>query len=164
MGKSRGNQRQRFWLKVRKSRHCWIWSGRPTSKGYGQFTLWRGGRWVNLRAHRLAYEFWHSCVLGRRMLRHTCDTPLCVNPGHLLIGTQKENIADMISRGRQHHQRKTHCKWGHKFTKRNTRLRSTSTGPSRRCLTCRDIRNKARSGNISLALDKRMGDSPVQEN
>lgn len=87
------------WVKVGD---CHIWQAGKNSTGYGQF--WVGGRGgKNLLAHRYA----KSRELGRELLpsevvRHSCDTPACVNPDHLLEGTQADNIADRDAKGRQH--------------------------------------------------------------
>ncbi len=77
-----------FWARVDKSAECWLWTGKKTSLGYGQFGT--------AYAHRL--------VVGARrgeVVRHLCDTPSCVRPSHLRIGTQADNISDMRSKGRE---------------------------------------------------------------
>lgn len=74
---------------------CWHWRGGTNGDGYGVLRL---GRRV-VYAHRVAYALAFGSP-GRRVVRHTCDNPRCVNPAHLLAGTQGDNVADMISRGR----------------------------------------------------------------
>ena len=74
---------------------CWIWTGSCTPKGYG--TINRGG--LTLLAHRCAYAAVHGSPDGL-VIRHSCDTPCCVNPDHLTGGTYAENTADMVLRGR----------------------------------------------------------------
>ena len=78
---------------------CWLWTGGVTVSGYGNFYHPRRKRLF--LAHRAAYEYHHGIVLQKgEIIRHKCDNPLCVNPGHLLRGDHKSNIADMMERGR----------------------------------------------------------------
>lgn len=77
---------------------CLIWTGARTVGGYGQFS------WVTNRprlAHRLVYEEVNGPIPKGMVVRHTCDRTLCLRSEHLLVGTPKENTADMIARGRQ---------------------------------------------------------------
>ncbi|MHC6083214.1 helix-turn-helix domain-containing protein [Ralstonia solanacearum] len=79
---------------------CWLWTGAKNACGYG--VLGRGRRSEGLiRAHRLAYQLFHGIVLERSQhVLHRCDTRVCVNPEHLFIGTQQDNMCDMRSKGR----------------------------------------------------------------
>lgn len=91
----------RFWALVDKSRGkngCWLWQGvRDGRKGYGRFTIPGHGQ---VSAYRLAYELTIGPVPDGQLLRHQCDVPQCVNPAHLLPGTQRDNVRDMWERGR----------------------------------------------------------------
>ena len=74
---------------------CWIWQ-RAKARGYGRLQINN----KHVYAHRLMYEN-HVGPLGNGMsVCHACDTPACVNPEHLWLGTQKENIRDCVSKGR----------------------------------------------------------------
>jgi hypothetical protein len=75
---------------------CWLWTGRLTDKGYGQVKH----RGKACRAHRVAWREWKNGRLGSRVLLHICDTPRCINPDHLRVGTQLHNVHDMIRKGR----------------------------------------------------------------
>jgi ferredoxin-like protein FixX len=71
---------------------------------------------------------------------HRCDTPSCVNPGHLFAATQKENMQDALRKGRLMHQKITHCPMGHVYNERNVLHLATGY---RRCLECNRVRNRA---------------------
>jgi hypothetical protein len=74
---------------------CWLWIGAADTNGYGVLTV----DYKTVRVHRIAYELFIGPI-GRLFCCHKCDTPLCANPAHLFLGTNKENLADMSSKGR----------------------------------------------------------------
>jgi DNA-directed RNA polymerase specialized sigma24 family protein len=76
---------------------CWPFTGYTTTKGYGRIRV-PGRR--SAQAHRVAWEVAHGRSAGKRLVRHTCDNPPCVNPAHLRLGTAAQNSADMVRRGR----------------------------------------------------------------
>lgn len=94
--------RQRFERFFEKSDGCWIWQG-PVNKargGYGEFTM-RAEGYNSARAHIVAYHIYcDDPIPDGGVVRHTCDTPACVNPDHLVLGDQKQNMQDMKERGR----------------------------------------------------------------
>lgn len=94
---------------------CWLWIGSTLLGGYGQF---RNNGFI--LAHRWAYNQFKGLVPAGRVVRHSCDTPCCVNPDHLSVGTHAENSADMVRQGRGNGQKKTHCVNGHEFNEKNT--------------------------------------------
>lgn len=75
---------------------CWIWVGARNTSGYGNF--W-DGRGFNL-AHRFSYRENNGQIPDGMNVLHRCDTPFCVRPSHLFLGTQMENIHDMHRKGR----------------------------------------------------------------
>lgn len=95
---------ERFWTKVDKTESCWIWTSAKGGVGqYGLFHLWGRAR----LAHRISWEIHYgpipkgegyhgTCVL------HHCDTPPCVNPEHLFLGTSRDNTDDALAKKRLH--------------------------------------------------------------
>lgn len=109
-----GGIEDKFWGRVDKlgPNECWNWTG-GKSGGYGVIGgVLNGKRYVpvgqNMLAHRVSWiiangdipEVDGSDDAHGTVVRHTCDNPLCVNPGHLVIGTQAQNIKDMWDRKR----------------------------------------------------------------
>ena len=102
----RPSLRERFWGKVRvaQGEGCWEWTGwRLQRSGYGMM-------WPGIRAHRLAYELMNGRIPSGMSVLHRCDNPPCVRPDHLFLGTQADNMRDMIRKGRR--SRDCHAKVG----------------------------------------------------
>lgn len=76
---------------------CWIWISACTNKGYGH--MWVAGRWYE-KAHRLSYLLHKGAIPSQQRVCHRCDNPHCVNPDHLWLGTQMQNINDAMAKGR----------------------------------------------------------------
>jgi hypothetical protein len=92
---------ERFWshVDIRGENDCWEWKLYRTKKGYGSFQLSR--RHGPKRAHRVAYYLHTGTNPGDLRVRHSCDNPPCCNPVHLRLGTDLDNVRDMIERGRK---------------------------------------------------------------
>jgi len=74
---------------------CWLWIG---SDNYRYGTFWMD---KPLKAHRVAWTIYRGEIPNGLHVLHTCDTPLCVNPSHLFLGTHRDNMRDMFSKGRR---------------------------------------------------------------
>ena len=98
--------RSRFESKINKppdnsffSEGCWIWTaGKRGNNGYGGFRVSKDS--IKL-AHNISYELYIGEIPKGMKVLHKCDNPLCVNPNHLFLGTQLDNIKDRDMKGRQ---------------------------------------------------------------
>lgn len=119
---------------------CSLWRGPLCKKGYPETKIHQ----KNVRAHRYIWEF----VNGRKLkpwpeevVMHTCDNPACVNPEHLVAGTQSENIQDMYRKGRGHSPSKFKyskaCKQGHPWTEQSSYFDARGEKSCRICRTNR---------------------------
>lgn len=75
---------------------CMEWVGRKNKGGYGSFLINR----KCVSVHRFSYELHFGNIEKNKFVLHKCDNPSCVAPNHLFLGTQKDNIIDMINKGR----------------------------------------------------------------
>ena len=75
---------------------CDIWIGAVTPEGYGKLTV--NGK--IMYAHRYSYTLSKGVIPEGMLIMHSCDTPACVNPRHLSVGTSQDNTTDMMQKGR----------------------------------------------------------------
>lgn len=115
----------RFWDKVEVVGNCFVWMG-SKRKGYGRFKL--NGK--SETAHRISYEMFKGDIPKNHIIDHLCKNPNCVNPVHLEVVTQKENVR----RGNaSKSQNLSHCPHGHEYTIDNT---YTFPDGRKRCRQC----------------------------
>jgi len=74
---------------------CWFWIGQSLPKGYGMTTV----NQKPILTHRLSYKLFIGEIPKGKLICHHCDTPSCVNPDHLFVGTHADNMKDMSSKG-----------------------------------------------------------------
>lgn len=92
------NDCKRFWAKVKSGEptECWPWIA-GTSQGYGRIRM----RTLTLYSHRVAYYLHYGVDTRGQFVLHRCDNPPCCNPSHLFLGTQADNMQDMVRKGRR---------------------------------------------------------------
>lgn len=88
---------ERFMKYVHKEEACWLWTGYVNTSGYGSLTV----KGTPVGAHRLSFMLFKGEVPDGKVVCHTCDVRTCVNPEHLWLGSNRENLDDMLAKGRQ---------------------------------------------------------------
>lgn len=82
----------------REPNQCWAWRGNRDKDGYGVLSV--KGRYQ--KASRLSHTIFKGPIPPYMLVCHTCDNPICVNPAHLFLGTSKDNVHDMVKKGRNY--------------------------------------------------------------
>lgn len=85
--------------KVDNTTGCWLWTGSVDKDGYGRMRGTVNNVAWSERAPRASYEEYIGPIPKGLMVLHECNTPACINPKHLYLGTHKDNGADMIAAG-----------------------------------------------------------------
>lgn len=140
---------ERFWSKVniKDDEGCWLWMGtRYSATGYGRYN--------NQLAHRLAWEIEYGQIPEGRQVLHRCDVRHCVRPTHLFLGTQADNMRDMVAKGR--HGVRTHPE---RWTNPPPVPRSREDHPNA-LLTAKavaDIRRRAKAGQSFRSIAEHHG-------
>lgn len=83
--------------RIQKKEDCWEWMGSLTKVGYGKIQV----KNKNYTTHRLSYEIFKGQIPDGNMICHSCDNKKCINPEHLWVGSAKDNMHDMIQKGRK---------------------------------------------------------------
>jgi len=112
---------------------CWNWlASKKKPFAYGQFCV--SGK-MEL-AHRVSFTYFNDDIPEGQMVLHKCDNPSCVNPAHLFLGTQLDNMKDMTEKGRHKspNREKLFCRKGHEYAGENLYVDSLG---KRYCRTCR---------------------------
>lgn len=123
----------RFWSKVDKSGSCWEWTAGTNANGYGMYD-YEHRSWL---VHRLAWTLTNGPIPSGLGVCHKCDNPPCVNPEHLFLGTQIDNMRDSRDKRRRIYVLKANCPKGHPYSADNTYMVSDGGYTYRGCKICR---------------------------
>ncbi len=91
---------KRFYSNVIKTPTCWEYNGHKNKDGYNTMILVENKQRKYVTVHRVS-AFLHGMDIEGRCVCHTCDNPGCVNPDHLFTGSNSDNMADKVAKGRQ---------------------------------------------------------------
>lgn len=122
---------------------CWLWTGATVKGGYGQIKIPLQRH--QHRAHRLSFMIHKGAVPKGKHVCHSCDTPACVNPEHLFLGSSSDNHQDMKAKGR------------HLFGERNAQAKLTEQDVEK-------IRAMSRDGQTQRSIAQAVGISLMQVN
>ena len=131
----------KFWERVKKTDDCWFWTGGLNNYGYGLLSV-SDRRELS---HRLSWTMHFGPIPQGLCVLHHCDVPACVNPSHLFLGDNLDNIRDRHSKGRTvirpaiisrilRQLARSACRNGHVFSTDNTYIRPGEG--CRICMTC----------------------------
>jgi hypothetical protein len=155
----------RFWSYVNKepgqgpNGECWEWTASKSYLGYGYFKLDK-----IRKPHRISWEIANKAKIPAGLfVLHSCDNPPCVNPAHLAVGTNSQNMKEMYARGRSipPGARRTHCPKGHPLSGDNLKEARLKLG-LRECLACSKASYAARQAKASAERAKRRAEKPAK--
>lgn len=86
----------RFTQSYEQTNSCWNWTGSLDRYGYGKFKIGQH----TYKAHRYSYQQYYGDFDEKLHVLHRCDNPCCVNPNHLFLGTNRDNVADRTAKNR----------------------------------------------------------------
>lgn len=125
---------------------CWEYTGYVLPTGYVQVSYHS----QRTKAHHVVHMATKGPVPDGKVVMHSCDNRKCLNPDHLSLGTQSENIRDCVAKGRQASRRKTHCPRGHAYAEHAHYHTSPNAiqqaSPWRACKMCGLIRYRRSAG------------------
>ena len=127
------------WAMPEPNTGCWLWSGSISYRGYGLVTQDEKTR----LAHRASYELHKGPIADGLFVCHKCDVPSCINPDHLFVGSQTDNMADARRKGRKYVLR-TQCRRGHAMTAGNIYVNPASG--ARYCRICQMVDARVANG------------------
>ena len=112
---------------------CWLWTAYIDPDGYGR--IFYEDR--DVKACRVSYQLFIGPIPIDLHVLHRCDTPACVNPKHLFLGTHADNMRDMFKKKRNvsFWGQRNQCSKGHNYTKENTYINPSSK--QRVCRACK---------------------------
>jgi hypothetical protein len=125
---------------------CWLWAGYMTRRangedGYGYIYSYKDGKQTNHFAHRVVYESTNGRIESGMVLDHLCRVTRCVNPDHLEVVSQKQNVARGEGVAKQK-SLQTHCIHGHEFDTKNTGRNKNGTRYCKKCTSIKVTRLK----------------------
>lgn len=140
---------ERLWSRVvEQPNGCLEWTGATNKQGYGRIGV--GGSGKTGLTHRVAWELANGPIPPGMNVLHHCDNPPCCNVKKcLFLGTDADNMADMVAKGRGNQQKKTHCPSNHAYDEANTYFdknggRSCKKCSRRRCRKAQALRRASR--------------------